>query len=224
MGLDMYMHKIEKLTENESLAIAGITTSDLRTKYHYIDKESFDADPDMYSDLIPFVREIPVIETFFDCKACFTERGIVEGDDICGSFCAHDQIGWFFASGAKIEISRQEYEKYLYEAETLVYVFKSEQVAYWRKYYDLDEFLETARIVCRTKQFIEENGVPPKDEDIAFWKTENCGYYMLGLDEKLALKKYLAENETENDRGDYHPRWNDLLDDENSVLMYHAWW
>ena len=48
---------------------------------------------------------------------------------------------------------------------------------------------------------------------------------MLSFEEKQALKQYIKDREEENeDYGNYSFGWNELLDDENSVLMYHAWW
>lgn len=223
MGLDMYMYKIEKLTEDEASLLVGLSTRDIAPRYHYIDKDTFDEWPDMYSDLIPFICEIPVIATMFNQKACFEAHGISERDELCGSFYSHDRAGWSFASGAKIEIDRAEYESYFYEQEVLIYVFKSKEVAYWRKAYDLDDFLQNARIICRTRQMIEEEGRVPTDKEILSWKTENCGYYMLCPDEKTVLRAYIEEHEDE-DEGGYALEWDQLLDDENSVLMYHAWW
>ena len=225
MGLDMYMYEIGKLDESEVIPLVGAKTNDIKERYHYIDKETFDADPDMYGDLIPYITEIPVIDTAFDYKSCFANYGINEEDMVTGSFCSNQEVGWSFISGAHIKIAQDEYESYLYEQEILVYVFKSREVAYWRKNYDLDDFLQNLRLICRTKQMIDEEGRPPEDEDINGWQTENCGYYMLSVEEKNALKQYLNDRKkADEDHGDYSFDWSELLDDEESVLMYHAWW
>ena len=224
MGLDMYVYQIEKLKEEEISPLVGIPMGNISNEYHYIDKETVDEDPEMYSDLIPFVSEIPVIAMAFNHKACFADNNIEEGDSVCGSFYNNSRVGWSFASGAKIDISREEYEKYLFEVETLVYVFKSKEVAYWRKFYDLDEFLEAARIISRTKRYVEEHGCPPGENEVKYWKTENCGYYMLSPEEKQSLDAYLSNFEEDDYLGHYHSTWSKLIKDPESVLMYHAWW
>ena len=76
MGLDMYVYKVDKLNEDEVLKLIGARTCDIRETYHYIDKETFDADPDMYGDLIPYISEVPVIDIAFDYKRCFADHGI----------------------------------------------------------------------------------------------------------------------------------------------------
>ena len=225
VGLDMYVYHVEKITKEEELNLIGLAARDVPNQYHCIDKDTFDFDPEMYGDLIPYIREIPIINTLFNHEACFSERSIQEDDQVCGSFHAPDKVCWFFSSGAKVELDHSEYEKYLYEKETLMYVFKSREVAYWRKNYDLDDFIQNARIICRTKKFINENGKVPADAEIKSWQTENCGYYMLSPEEKGLLRQYLADREDEGeDYGHYDFGWPDLLNDEESALMYHAWW
>jgi hypothetical protein len=224
MGLDMYMYKIEKLTEEEAAVLDGLAIRDIETKYRCIDKLAFDSNPDKYGDLIPFIREIHAIDSIFDEAACFKAHGInYYHDEVCGGYQDYDTISWIFSSGSKVEIDRAEYDSYCHEQEIVVYVFKSKNVAYWRKFYELDDFLQRERIVYRTNRIIQEEGRSPTDGEIMSWRTENCGYYMLSVEEKYALSQYLETNIGEHE-DQYHFSWDSLLHDENSVLMYLAWW
>ena len=223
MGLDMYMFHVERLNDEEVLSLHGKHTQDIDRKYTYISKEDFDADPDMYSDLIPFVSQISVKTRSFDWRRCWKANGVAEDDDVCASMFGGGIARYTFNSGKSIELSHEEYEDYCYDHETMIYAWKSKQVAYWRKYYDLDEYLQQIRIKCRAEA-MKADGQTPKKEDIATWQTENCGYYLLSFKEKQLLGEFLKKNAEEMHCDDYEPEWFNFINDQEVPIFYHAWW
>ena len=237
MGLDMYMFRVEKLSETEALALEGCRTENIPGEYHYIFKEDIDDNPDPYCDLIPFLTQVTMATTMFDTKRCFAEHGIKcamrcdhalsiddavvddEFDEVVGSYFGPNGAGWSFASGKRIELTPAEYDSYLYDTPVDVYVWKSFDVAYWRKFYDLDDFLQQARIVCRTKNIMEKEERVPDEDEMKSWVTENCGYYRVSQEEKQAIKAFLADNEAP-----FSENCEDGFLDDDSAIMYHAWW
>lgn len=239
MGLDMYMFRVSKLSEQEALELIGVHTDKISGQYHYVHKSDFDDDPEPYSDLIPFLTQVPAVTTAFNYQKCFEHYGInchgdccditamFEGDvdiaenvdKVVGSHFGPNGAGWSFASGKSIELTRDEYDSYLYDTAVDLYIWKSEDVAYWRKFYDLDEFLQQLRIACRAKRIVDEEGRVPEVDEVKSWVTENCGYYQLSHEEKQAIKIFLADNEAP-----YSANCKDGFLDDDSAIMYHAWW
>jgi hypothetical protein len=224
MGLDMYMMHVEKLNDSEAAAINGMHIRDIRDKYKYmcIAKEEFDSDPNMYADLIPLISQVNVIANSFDWKRCWKAYGVDLEDDVVGSMHSFDLVSYSFHSGKSIQMTADEYHEYVYDHEDVYYVWKAKQVAYWRKFYALDEYLQGIRIKCRTEESRKE-GKEPTKEDLMMWRTENCGYYLLSAKEKELLNKFL-QTQDDDCCGDYHPDWSKLMIDPQSTLMYHAWW
>ena len=236
MGLDMYMFRVEKISEREALELIGCHIEQIPKQYHYIFKDDIDDNPDPYCDLIPFLTQVTVVATMFNSQKCFAEHGVkctfhcdkvhsiddsivdCEFDDVVGSYFGPNGAGWSFASGKRIDLSNDEYNSYLCDESVEAYVWKSQDVAYWRKFYDLDEFLQQLRIACRAKHMIDDGKVPSEDE-LKSWATENCGYYQLSNEEKQAVKEFLVENDA--------PFSSDCEEgflDDDSAIMYHAWW
>jgi hypothetical protein len=237
MGLDMYMFRVEKLTELEMIEANECHINDIAKDYHFINKSSFDADPEPMSDLIPYITQLTVIDTAFDYNRCFAEHGVncrydfedeeddfrptastKYTDEVVGSWCVPNGAGWSFASGAKIELNREQYESYFYERITEVYAWKAKEVGYWRKFYDFDAFLQKIRINVRTKKCIEQGRVPTKDE-VMSWATENCGYYLLSQEEKAKIRDFLYNHDAP-----FSSKIEDGCLDDDAAIMYHAWW
>jgi hypothetical protein len=51
------------------------------------------------------------------------------------------------------------------------------------------------------------------------WQTENCGYYKLSTREKNLVKDFLFNHEAP-----YTAELEDGCLDDDSAIMYHAWW
>lgn len=196
MGLDMYLFKVERLSGKEHKELHKARKDDVYKNYHCIDKEDFDRESDMYGDLKPYVRPITVITTFFNYEQCLKDYNINK-DDILFRSQGNGTIGWHLTDNTEITLTEEQYSKYLYDEEQEVYVFKCEQAAYWRKYYDLADFFDTKHNV------------------------ENCGYYLLSYDEKQELKEYLRKHDPDSFKNNLNIR---LLNSTKANLFYHAWW
>ena len=222
LGLDMYIKRVSKLSPSEADNIDGLRAEDLSRNYIHIKKDEFDANADMYSDLIPFISEINLIVKQFNEVRFFEDFDVDPMDIVCGSMFSPEEIHYSLRSGKNICISKEEYESYIEDVCSEVYVWKSEVVAYWRNNHDLDDFLQTTRVFCRAKELIDA-GERPSQELMETWFTENCGYYQLSVPEKEALLLYLEDNDDEN-CGTYSNDWDTLIRDPKSDLFYFAWW
>ena len=220
----MYMFHVQKITDNDVLKLSGMHTRDFPKDYSVMSKESFDDDPDRFSDLIPMITQIKAKTTMFNHVAMLKHYGFPPDAEPIGEAYGYDHYMWMFPDGKSIELNQQQYESYLYETEADVYVYKCRQVAYWRKHHKLDDFLQDSRIEARMNEMFENKQIPTQD-DMQNWITENCGYYVLSQEEKQKLREFIEQDEQdENCRyGDYSSDWNDLLTGDQ-VLMYHAWW
>jgi hypothetical protein len=213
MGLDMYMFHINKPSDDEAAEQIGKHTSEVCKLYNYIDKETFDADPAMFIDLLPFVQQITVIESIFNQERCFRDHGVDILAELTARYSSMNGAAWFFADGTKLEISQSECESYIEDVPIEVYIWKSQEVAYWRKADDLNDYIQVVRALTRTKKMRDE-GKEPTEEDLRSWETANCGYYLLSPEEKAAIKKYLEDMDEELFYGI----------DNNASIVYHAWW
>ena len=218
MGLDMWVIKFEKVPEDSLSYFLGKKTSDISNEFMCISKEEFDENVDMYSDLIPLVTQVEMIETKFNEKR-FCEDYNVDKSNICGSHCGMGVVGWYLTDNRHIQMDQKQYEEYLYEENVEMYVLKREKVGYWRGQYELNDLLESIRIQSRTLDFLSQYERPPTDLDISFWRTANCGYYELSNREKDALAKLILSNSD-----DYNQELINLLHDNKLNLFYHAWW
>ena len=192
----MYLFKVNKLTEKEGKELHKARKDDVYKKYHCIDKESFDRELGMYGELKPYVRPITVITTFFNYEQCLKDYNINK-DDILFRSQGGETISWHLKDNKEVVLTKEEYSKYLFDSEQEVYVFKCENVAYWRKYYDLADF------------FDERHDV------------ENCGYYLLHEEEKKELKEYLKKHDPDSFKDNLDIK---LLGSRKANLFYHAWW
>jgi hypothetical protein len=219
MGLDMYMRKIAKLSDNDVEYLTGKHVSIIYTpgcNYTYMHKEDFDSEPDMYADLLPFVSEIKMLDTFFDWKKCWKDHDVDELDDRRGSYHGPNGVGYSFASGKRIDMTPEEYDSYCYDGETIVYVWSSEEVDYWRKYYDLLDKIEQVRMRHKIKEAELANRTLSKEE-ISHLIIENCGYYELSLEERKEIRNFLLERNDDDANKDY---WYE----EDDHIFFTAWW
>ena len=217
MGLDMFMRQVEKVSEDELKFLEGFNVhnyEDLPPGITFMHKDDFDREAEIYSDLIPYISEIKAIDKFFDWKRCWMDHDIKEDDNRTGSSYAKSGVSFSFASGKRIDMTQEEYDAYIYDSEVMIYAWKSEEVDYWRKYYDLHDYIEKVRITSKMVQ-VKKSGTTPTEEEMANWVIENCGYYELSLEERQKIAEYLKTNGEEV--GDY-------LYDENAHFFYHAWW
>ena len=197
MGLDMYLFKITKLNDKEIANVSHKHIDEIKKDYHYFELESYNKYSELYNDLEGLISKIPVKRTIFEHKRCYAEHNISESDDLMCRTQSPAGLELSFRSGAKIKLNREELKSYLKTKDDEVYIYKSEDVAYWRKDYDLQNFFYNRMNI------------------------ENCGYHLLSEETKQELKNYLLKYQPD-DFNDY-PKL-EWLDDEDVDIFYYEWW
>ena len=173
MGLDMCVYKIRKLDVSEAAQLQGKNISSLNKdsrSFVVISKEeALDENGNlipMFAQLSPYLREVKLIDTFFNLNQVQKDFGIPEDAEVSGLSCIGNVLTYCFQwkQGEKrVELSREECEKYTYEDAVEFYICGCTKLAYWRKEYRLQNKLY----------------------DLCPVDLENCGYYRC-TDEMLA--------------------------------------
>lgn len=158
MGLDMYVFRItnpnlkHRVYSQDEIRSMGLTTCTV---------DDFTAADAAMAQLMPYVSKIKVINKYYDVKAIIrdynlpanSQIGVVSGQGIVVS-------GKYNGQWVKADISHEEVKrKYIVPKIEDSYAWKTQEVAYWRKHYDLQE------------RFYELIG-----------DVENCGYYLLDVE------------------------------------------
>lgn len=159
MGLDMYVFRIRKPDLNyrvysqDEIRELNLTTCTID------DFEKADA---AMSQLLPYVSKIKVINEYYDVEAIIKDYNLPAKSHI-GTVSSHGiRVSGKSTSGqwVSVDISTEEIEcKYIISKIEDSYAWKTQDVAYWRKHYDLQE------------RFYELIG-----------DVENCGYYLLDVE------------------------------------------
>lgn len=155
MGLDQYIFRIKKL----ELADRLYTSEELSEMgLNKIPAEDFHQE--MYEQLKPYAVKRDVLCKFYDVEKMITDYNLPNGSRIW-SYCGSEiTIGGYDAHNQRVDktITRDEIDRKYTKTEIVPhYIFSTEEVWYWRKNYDLAEWLD-ANIKC---------------------KLENTGYYKL---------------------------------------------
>ena len=172
MGLDQFIFKISKANlENRTF-----TSEDIENmKLARIAVEEFNTHKNMYKAILPYVEKRDVECKLYDTDKLFSDYKLPEDSHIWCFAPTGIAIGYTKANGERgnQEVSNEEIEaKYIKKKAIPSYVFKSEEVYYWRKEYDLCDWIENA-----LKKPIE-----------------NCGYYKLN---KTIIKRMNSKFKSE---------------------------
>lgn len=162
MGLDQYMFRVGKVKgvrkgrsyERDDSMLEGCI---------FIPAEEIDEE--MYAALKPFSTPIKMSEQVYNMERIRKDYGLSE-DAYIGSFIGGDIT---VSDGEKrVEISEKDiHEKYITTRFREIYVVSSEEIHYWRKHYEISEFMNDA--------------VGP---------VENCGFYAVNRDVANDLMEY----------------------------------
>lgn len=192
MGLDMYLYRAKK--PKYSTDEEFITKNWLEEKGFYcIPKESMDYSKEA---LLPYCKEDDVMIKMINIRQIIIDNGY--DPDTCEIYLRYqikDKIGYKICSENKvlkeIELTIEELKiRYEYESLEDVYVVDLKEVAYWRKEYDLQDYIY--RIIdssidnCEYKKLsmdqvldildYDDSGV---DTDCIEDETEDCAYFYL---------------------------------------------
>ena len=176
MGLDMYMYGIVDISSDD--IPDGEKTNVYEDKgYSLIDKKDYDEDEfdGMFHDLIPYAVIRNVSYTLTDWEKIKKSYNLPENSNLCG--ISSDGTYWFIDSDSKkdykIFISEQEMRKYDYQELRESLVFKCEELAYWRKEYDLQDLIHN-----------EYKGT-----------IYNCGFHLMDDNLMKDINKYLKKRD-----------------------------
>lgn len=155
MGLDMWIRRVEKVDLQDRLYGAD----ELRSYSVYLVSD-FERDPEIFKDLLPYVAKVTVENSYYDIEKIINDYNLPPRSHIsCISFDEITVGGTWERTKTRKDVTVPKStvnEKYIKLVEEPSYVFKSEEVAYWRKHYELQSAFYNA---------IEN--------------VDNCGYYIL---------------------------------------------
>lgn len=172
MGLDMWMYGIKDITKDD--IPDGMPESwyeDNGYKLIVIDYED-DEFNKMYNDLLKYAvtRNVIYIET--DYNKLKKDYGIDEEMHLC--YWGNNKMGFSYREFYKeIELTHEELDKYDINVARESLVFKGDELAYWRKEYNLQDLI-----------YENYNG------DIY-----NCGFHELDDELMKKINRYLKRNE-----------------------------
>lgn len=156
MGLDMYVYKVSKI----GLEKRTYTSAELRELgLSFVSADNVKENEDLYYQLLPYTIKRDVSAEFFDMEKIIADYNLPSNSSI--GMMSYEKI---IVSGknengeyVKQEITREEIDnKYTVTKINPYYIWKDKEVAYWRKHYDLQDWVYDA-----------------------LGNVDNTGYYML---------------------------------------------
>ena len=144
MGLDMYVFKMRKANLEDRVYTIG-ELSELGVSY--VSVEDAMRNMDLYTQLLPYTIKREVTAEFYDVQKIIEDYNLPKNAGI--GMISYDKI---VVSGTanngeyvRQEVTREEIEeKYTLVKTDPYYIWESEEVAYWRKHYDLQDWIYDA--------------------------------------------------------------------------------
>ena len=210
MGLDMYVYKITKFTDEEVDAVSKMTYDEIIEKFKldnfgtfvkYTSCEYIHLMPE-YAELLPFLSKIRIPCRYIDLRKIKEDYKIPE--DLFKTDCdkiTEDNKTYIvfhfedFDYTRNIDVKIPEdifHESYTFEEYTDFYFWKTTEIQYWRKNYELRDILHNRCIKS---------------------DVENCGWYRVTDEMIVEMKKHNAFEEGVP-----------VVDHTTSELFYHPWW
>lgn len=132
MGLDMYLDRIKKVSENKLNFLNGTDLNDLVEPYIAFEKDS--AKESSYNSLIPFSSIVNLTEEVIDFDKIKADYGIDPDANVTGESFIDDKICVSFSDNSQVTLTDTEiYLKYTVKKNNAFYVVESEEIGYWRK-------------------------------------------------------------------------------------------
>ena len=201
MGLDMYIYRAKRVSEEDLKAINGMSRDDIDNKFPralVVTNEDYDDYPSLYTELLPYMSPVNVKNTYIDLVKLKEAYGIPENAYISGEAHENSKISYFFTipdatEGKRVTLTYEEMEeKFTFERTDEARIVFIKEVFYWRKAYDIQN------------KFYESHPV------------ENCGYYKVSCDELAEIADKYDEN--------LGCVVDDFVDDEDVAYFYHEWY
>lgn len=189
MGLDAYIYRISKV-ELENRIFTSMEIGSLGLSYAW--GEDFETNTNLYGQLKPYAIKINTERQYYKTKEMISDYNLPINSYICFqsfdklTLCGTDDNG----DTVRQDISQKELtDKYIGTEIVPYYVWKEEEEAYWRKNWDLVDWLEHT-----LKKPIE-----------------NCGYYRLSktLIHRINSKfdRYASEENATKDSAMFYWMW-----------------
>jgi protein tyrosine phosphatase len=207
MGLDMYIYKINKLSEYEKQEAERLRDPD-QCMCTIMDKSDVDAEPNMYEDIIPYITEVDMKCMVFDRDTFNKDFGIPDDALRVGEAYGPTKVAFSYDNGQSVSVPMEEFEMYWKPSQKPAYLFKKKEMAYWRKAYELDDFIQAEITEIKNKER------RPDEEPFCF---ENCGIYYLDVCLREKIQDFLEEHGLPYADSDF---WMN----EDMDLFYVAWW
>ena len=199
MGLDMFVYSVSKISEEEKEEYNNKSIYNIASEsnINFIRKSDYNAEPNLFEQIIPYLTEISVIDEEIDFDKIRKDFKIPEDAEIYWSHYKEDQIDYVFknSKGFSKEISIIT-DDYLKHSVTEIFAFKYEEIAYWRKKHELQDFIY--KILKR------DNGI----------QVENCGFYPLSDKQVAEINNYLKK--AQNSQRIYR--------EGDNAVVYYEWY
>ena len=216
MGLDMHMFAISKLNKKEAKKYNNLTVEELDEipNLSFIRKSNADdEDPEEIKQIKPYLTEITVIDSLINMKKIREDYGIPDDADITGECYSSDEISYTFRNRTdfhkEVTFKGDELDKYIIHPKSQVYAFHKHEVKYWRKYYDLQEFIYD---------------ILERDNHIT---VANCGYYPLTNEQLDEIDDFIVKNSKttfEVDDDEWNPYTVDARNTDTETIVYWEWY
>ena len=200
MGLDMYLNRIQKLTDEEKKLVAdyhdkAIGGGIAEVVLTYIDGRPIYAGE--IEDIMPYMHIVDIPKRYWNEEKLKKHFDVPDNAIRVSEQYSHEGNVWTYKlDGKYFHVAFNDIKDMVDEfLETHIVkcgYFKISEVAYWRKEYDLDNML------CKAYD----------------GEVRNCGYHKLN-DE---MRKIILEHESGN------LAECDIEDTEDSVVCYHQWY
>lgn len=227
MGLDMYVYKIGKISDeiSEKLKAKPVHADSFRDDFGVSGICADCYDESLEGSLFPFFTKVRVIKTFWDMEKVWRDYQIPEG-------CRYDAGGgwssgyteFYFCNGKSgdeyesmtVKIPESEESKYLFDKEGDIYVFTMEEVAYWRKNYPLFRWLKAHLLeTCE------------KHEDCQYFPVDDEMRFMMEHLNEIAKKPELFDKDdycTPANYLEYEQSMKPVTLSPGEGLFYFPWW
>ena len=188
MGLDMYVYRIKK-AELEERKYTTIELSNLGLSYVCV--EDAHDDISLYAQLLPYTIKRNASAECYDIEKMIADFNLPSNSHI--GMYSYEMIVLYGTTDdgkyVKQEIFREDIEKkYTITKTSTYYIWESENIAYWRKHYDLQDWIYDTL----------EN-------------VDNTGFYILNADVITELNKkfdeYLPEEDPTDESALFYWEW-----------------
>lgn len=159
MGLDSYILRVRKVLLNKRKYLHQELFDE---NLCHVSVENFESEPGLYEQLRPYVVKTDVECEFYDVDKMIADYNLPKDSHIWKYDGNGDiTIGGYDENGDSVDhiFTYEKKKEYVYTKIVPYYCWKEDEVEYWRKNYDLQDWI-----------YDNIEGV------------DNCGYYVLDLD------------------------------------------